>query len=1570
MVCEAPRTRTLLVSRRGGFLEDPFFRDAWGDYNNAVRRIVDRFNHGGMFAPRDRLRDSHYHTMYRTLRSARINYAAQAAAFKDQGDVYKLVMDVREFVGGDLTVRTAGGTLSVRGRLETGGDGDGQSSSSKASSARTLHRRFNLPPDADGEKVESTLSRDAVLTVTIPKRTDVRVIPVTVEAEAEGGRSGTKRHSVTQPDPGPTPSKRPQDPYTQGHQHSASRDRSTSGRRHTFGESPSAERNRDEGLRTKETTTRRRVNDTDDDLDHRRKSYPEGATPRSTSIDAGGSRRRNRDIAEDPEDKGCHRSRRRTSKYEEATEINIPIRLERVDDAETVAELPATKAFQGLATARPSIHKDAAIRSQEQESVGERPVVHQNTESKTPKTSGNTSCDFTSAKDRPNNNNFRDKENIKPSEVITPWTYSNIYVKQSEGGGEGSELRTNDPKLNVNKEQASQRKYPKRQEEVEVVTPDDTVPASAQINKPLQHKPDKDGTRESFKHPDILPKQNKAEESQKKTPDHNNYLRNSSQDSPQSRDKSPIVGREVKVEQKQSDMEGDMFKDCWQNFSSTLQEVLARLQELSSELGQSKPATKTSPSSSAESSANSSRQTPHDTPKEPSSTQVSSRNSPSEEVCGSQMRRASGERGSTVGVGKTPPTTCPPVYADGRSPTRSGLDTQGTTHAKDLATHARDIAMHAKDVAKHSHILMNSAQEGERSGASKPGIDGPCGPCGPCGPRPRPTSLDVAHQGSLLKALRKSSPVDALKDRFLSQLTPTSEGSPAGTDVHYIPVAVEASKTVPTARCVDAPHTPAAAESLHTPAAPRHTPAAVPLCQRRGKGVDSLLIVEDNDSSVSSSEEEASPGEESSEAASSEGGGEGAAKRRDQLTDNLTAGNSNALDGSLDRLKRGCSSGEAGEADSPASLRGVSSQSLRLSPSDGDADVDKLISQAQRVIKETRRLSATNDPPFVNDLGHDTGRRNKCAAAAAGYNLAPNIASPESNLVEVEEECGGAEETVVEGCLSIPLRGARPRRTTTPVRPRPAPPTADNCLLIEPLAEGDDVAEETRPTKVTSPEIQSSDVMGCERRGGGGGRPSLHGEGRPSLHGEGRPSLVAPSALSHQRPPSARDRMGGFFSRPRSDLPPPPTAVTPPTPPTPPTPRARERSCTPLDEPHVPSYVRQKSEPSRRYSGFGHVQLDNVRKMREAWSSKQQSPPRQHQRQQSLPRQQQGRESPTRHQQRRESPTRHQQRQESPTRHQQRQESSPRHQQRRESPTRHQQRQESSPRHQQRQESSPRHHQRQESSPRHQERQESSPRHKERQESSPRHQQESSPRHHQRQESPPRHQQGRREKRVPPSPPPSPKRPADTPLAKNSPTPARRSPTNNYSKPTLSSRNRSSASPRRGSASSTEGASPATRDGSRSASARSGRPQADSYSSGAAAAGRRGSPARAARSSPPPASPFHQKLFRRLRNASLQPDSETISFTEEDDRYKLVMDVEEYVPGEIEVVQDDKHLTVKGRLESTHDGHTTTRTFNRNFHIPHNTREEDIDSALSKDGILTVYVPKKKERVIKIELTD
>ncbi|KAK8723781.1 hypothetical protein OTU49_011545 [Cherax quadricarinatus] len=1618
-----------------------------------------------MFAPRDRLRDSHYHSMYRTLRSARINYAAQAARFKDEGTVYKLVMDVREFVGGDVTVRTAGGTLSVRGRLEVGADSDSTSTSSKTSSARTLHRRFNLPPDADGEKVESILSRDAVLTVTIPKRTDVRVIPVTVEGDAAAGnRSATKRHSATQPDPGPTPSKRPQDHHTHTHkdQYSAPRDRSTSRGRQTFGLTSSRERDQsldnerksrrekeDELLWSKDRTSRR-GSDTftgggsrDDNLEYRRKSYPEGAlraAHHDIADNVSGSRRRNRDIEEEElENKASHRNRR-TSKYEEAKEISIPIRIEHLDDTEKVGQYPVatTEADKGITTASQSINMHDKMRSQEKEK--QRPVVREEVNKETSKPSGKSSYTFPT--DKSTINKVCEKENIKPPEGDVCWTYSNAYISNSRADDNSREKQLNGTRIPGCKEKSNYKTYKSQEEpEVQVLTPDTTVSSDAENNTQDKKQKHKD----SIEDQDVLHKQSQMDERQKERAVKSNYLGNTSRDSEscEGRSKSPFGGREVKVEKKQSDMEGDMFKDCWQNFSSTLQEVLARLQELSSELGQPKTHTKTSPPSSADVLTERHKQASHSTSQLPTSTQVSSRSTPSQEEDKYQTSVATegsdwvaGKTGTAVGVGRRPPTTPPPVYAEERSATRPGSNAHGTTYTRDILTQqdthvpktnqSLEADKQGTQQVSGSSVSKNTERvpwQGSGGGGGRGGarardntrpvslvlLDGAPGdavrhhtpmnlildPCssdalshqvskfqrnGSSGPRPRPTSLDVSQEGSLLKNLRKSSPVDALKDRFLSHLTPTSESSPSLTDVHYIPVAVEANKTVRTSGNVG-----------EVTQASRAA-AEVPLSQRRGRGVNTLVIADDDQSSTTSSQASTAT-EEDSSATVSRAGSQGGVNNEDEwrlprkaahLADKTITGNSSVLNLCPDLPKsQHSSSTSSSSADSRAKLDGIASggvcggfqlkPSPRLSsPSDSDPDVDKIISHAERVIEETRRLSAssTNDLPPVNDLGQVKPNRIKRetvkhTSKLPGFNLAPNIetrASPESNFVEIQDEDSEEEvktsdnesQVVVEGCLSIPLPRSvgrprppqhKPPSEQWPRRPLPThvatPPTGSNSLIIEAVDDNDDVAqcEEVKPTIVTSPEIQSSDVMGCARERGRGGTKA------PTPLQEPPP----PSTFTHQdqpttapRRPSSRERMGGLFSRGRSDDPArhtPPTTPTvttttrnkapSPTPSTPTrTPKLRERSCTPQEEPHLPPYVRQKSDTSKRHSGFSHVQSDNVRKMREAWSFKQESPVQQRRgvgvhpspppsprRAHDSPGRSSSRSTPTRDTAIRSTPTRDTAGRSTPT-----------------------------------------------------------------QDTAGR----STPTRDTAGRTPTRDTAGR-------SAPTRETAGRSTPTRETAgrSTPTRetgtRSPTrsNNYHNSTFSSRSRSSSSPRRSSTSSSDGAAaaPGVRNGGSNtyATAKSGRPLADTYSSGAAtAAGSRASPARAARRPPPPpppsdtppASPFHQKIFRRLRDSSLQPDSETICFTEEADRYKLVMDVEEYVPGEIEVLQDDKHLTVKGRVETTQGGNTTTRTFHRNFHIPHNTREEDIDSALSRDGILTVYVPKKKERVIRIELTD
>ncbi|XP_042872823.1 serine/arginine repetitive matrix protein 2-like isoform X2 [Penaeus japonicus] len=921
--------------------------------------------------------------------------------------------------------------------------------------------------------------------------------------------------------------------------------------------------------------------------------------------------------------------------------------------------------------------------------------------------------------------------------------------------------------------------------------------------------------------------------------------------------------------------------------------------------------------------------------------------------------RVAGEATAASGVGVGSSTTPPTVYASERSPPRAGSAGAGAKCHRDYQTPVSQPdkrANHAGergrgDTLQMQQVSSSCVAENVAGVPCQSGGNGVCGVGGArardntrpasfvlgdsaqnnavrvpmsldldgssddrrnqrsngssAGSRPRPTSLDINHESSLLRDLRKVSPVDALKDHFLKRMTPTSECSSVDTDVHYIPVELEASKTLETNA------------SARGATAPQGTLASGrSLCERRGKGIENLVIKDDTYSSDGSSRVSSNtPGDKSSSSSA------GSCQDRDEqagswatpghvATHKTATGNSSVLNIGPDPFQQHSSS-VCGGADSRAQPDGIGSGSAtggsrtkpcpRL-PSESDPDVDEIISKAERVIEETRRLSAdiANSHPPENDLGREENSRFKREATKdtskpRGFNLAPNIdtrCSPESNFIEVDEENEDSKsksedsEVIVEGCLSIPL----PRATTRPRQPRITPPPEDNVtlpdlnaapkparrdsLVIEAVDDVDDVTacEEVQPTIVTSPEIQSSDVMVCARESGRGGRT----EAPPSPR-EARPRTLAHETQPTRAPrrPSSRERMGGVFSRGRTDdstRQHPPAAsgaarsktVSPP-PQTPPTPtrRTRERSFTPQEEQPPPPYVRQKAEPSRRYSGFGHVQSDNVRKMRDIWGTKQETSP----------------------------------------------------------------------------------------------------------------------------------QPPQRGIRVPASPPPSGRRAPDSPRRSSCSrsTPTREAPlksptrTNNFYSSTISSRNRSSSSPRRGSASSTDGGAPFTRDASRntSAAANSSRAPQDKYNLGGSPGGR-ASPVRTPRtprrtatpppppppSEPPPASPFHHKVFRRLRDASLQPDSETICFTEEEDRYKLVMDVEEYVAGEIEVLQDDKALTVKGRVETKQGSSTSTRTFCRNFHIPNNTREEDIDSALSKDGILTVYVPKKKERVIKIELTD
>ena len=123
---------------------------------------------------------------------------------------------------------------------------------------------------------------------------------------------------------------------------------------------------------------------------------------------------------------------------------------------------------------------------------------------------------------------------------------------------------------------------------------------------------------------------------------------------------------------------------------------------------------------------------------------------------------------------------------------------------------------------------------------------------------------------------------------------------------------------------------------------------------------------------------------------------------------------------------------------------------------------------------------------------------------------------------------------------------------------------------------------------------QNSDVMGCERH--------LTAKSRGPFKDT---SLNCPHKTSTPRDEKCHgaDKMGSLFSRGSS-------VSTPPASPkitlrSPRVSALRGLKQTPVEEKPLPSYVRHKPEPPRKYAGFAHVNSSNVKRMRDVWGLRQ-----------------------------------------------------------------------------------------------------------------------------------------------------------------------------------------------------------------------------------------------------------------------------------------------------------------------------------------------------------------------------
>merc|ERR1711902_290924 len=90
-------------------------------------------------------------------------------------------------------------------------------------------------------------------------------------------------------------------------------------------------------------------------------------------------------------------------------------------------------------------------------------------------------------------------------------------------------------------------------------------------------------------------------------------------------------------------------------------------------------------------------------------------------------------------------------------------------------------------------------------------------------------------------------------------------------------------------------------------------------------------------------------------------------------------------------------------------------------------------------------------------------------------------------------------------------------------------------------------------------------------------------------------------------------------------------------------------------------------------------------------------------------------------------------------------------------------------------------------------------------------------------------------------------------------------------------------------------------------------------------------------------------------------DTEVIRVKEDDSKLEVSLDTSQYRPDELSVSVSDGVLRVEGKHEEkAEDGSKmVSRMFSRKYTLPPSTKQEEVASNLSSDGVLVITAPKK-----------
>ena len=154
------------MTLRDSFLQDPFFNSAWDDMDTLRSRFFNEFPSMDLAIPD--ATETRSGALLPSLPG--LGQDSALLSLKDGPNLLEISLNTAGFKPEELVVKVEGGELVVRGKHEE------RTQAGQVAVAKQFTRRYTLPAEAKLAAVESNLSQDGVMLITVPKEKRIQEV--------------------------------------------------------------------------------------------------------------------------------------------------------------------------------------------------------------------------------------------------------------------------------------------------------------------------------------------------------------------------------------------------------------------------------------------------------------------------------------------------------------------------------------------------------------------------------------------------------------------------------------------------------------------------------------------------------------------------------------------------------------------------------------------------------------------------------------------------------------------------------------------------------------------------------------------------------------------------------------------------------------------------------------------------------------------------------------------------------------------------------------------------------------------------------------------------------------------------------------------------------------------------------------------------------------------------------------------------------------------------------------------------------------------------------------------------